>query len=190
MPPDDLVLLGAADPPVADEPWLGFVVEVVPLPVLGEDAAAAGCALDCDVLAFGALWQPASAKRTAEAKINFFIICSPISIGGWRSICSSPTLYPMSSPLGQVSSSKALPHRLTRVLGSHEGRSIKAPQARPSCLSDSGHAGMEAQRVAAAPVRVARGAETTGPRHDMSDYGRHKGIRRNPPRRSRRNSPT
>ena len=83
MPPeDDLVLLDAAAPPVADELLLGVVVVAAPLPVLGADAEAAGCALDCDVLGFGALWQPASAKRTAEAKINFFIICSPISVGG------------------------------------------------------------------------------------------------------------
>ncbi len=97
LPEDDVVPAGAA------ELLLGLAVVPVLLVVLGEDAAGAAGAADCDVLGFGALWQPANAKRTAEAKINFFIICSPISIGGWRSVRSSATVYPMSSPLSQTS---------------------------------------------------------------------------------------
>lgn len=75
LPEDDVVPAGAA------ELLLGLAVVPMLLVVLGEDAAGAAGAADCDVLGFGALWQPANAKRTAEAKINFFIICSPISIG-------------------------------------------------------------------------------------------------------------
>ncbi len=100
MPPeDDAVPVGAV------ELLLGLAVVPVPLAVPDEDAAGA---VGCDVLGFGALWQPANAKRTAEAKINFFIICSPISIGGWRSVRSSATVYPMSSPLSQTSSRSRL----------------------------------------------------------------------------------
>ena len=181
MPPeDDLVLLDVAVPPVADEPVLGLAV-VAALPALGEDAAAAGCALDCEVLGFGALWQPASAKRTAEAKINFFIICSPISVG-----VKEPTLQPpiISNVEPAWPNSFMSPHaRLTRVLRR------TASGGRRSGVSGNGRADKGAQRAAAAPARAHRDGERSGPRHDTRDCGRRKGTQRNPPRRSHTSSP-
>ncbi|MDA8190778.1 hypothetical protein [Acidiferrobacter thiooxydans] len=64
--------VGAADPPVVEELLLGLVV--VPAPVLDDELA--GLAVVDEALLLAALWQPASAKRTADARINFFIMIS------------------------------------------------------------------------------------------------------------------
>ena len=78
MPLDEeVVAAGAADPLVFDELVLGLVV-VAP-PVLEDELA--GLAVVDDVLVLAALWQPASAKRTADARINFFIMISG-TLGG------------------------------------------------------------------------------------------------------------
>ncbi len=69
MLPDEGVV---ADPLVADELVLGLAV--VAVLVLGDDdELVAGCAVVDAALLLAALWQPASAKRTADARINFFI---------------------------------------------------------------------------------------------------------------------
>ncbi|MHB1607824.1 MAG: hypothetical protein ACYCXX_04145 [Acidiferrobacter thiooxydans] len=61
-----------ADPPVLEALLLGLVV--VAAPVLDDELA--GLAVVDEALVLGALWQPASAKRTADARINFFIMIS------------------------------------------------------------------------------------------------------------------
>ena len=78
MPLDEeVVAAGAADPLVFDELVLGLVVVA---PQVLEDELA-GLAVVDDVLVLAALWQPASAKRTADARINFFIMISG-TLGG------------------------------------------------------------------------------------------------------------
>ena len=67
---EEVVAAGAAEPLVFDELVLG----VVAAPVLDDELA--GLAVVDEVLVLAALWQPASAKRTAEARINFFIMIS------------------------------------------------------------------------------------------------------------------
>ncbi len=67
---EEVPAAGAADPLVFDELVLGLVVA----PVLEDELA--GLAVVDDVLVLAALWQPASAKRTADARINFFIMIS------------------------------------------------------------------------------------------------------------------
>ena len=64
--------VGAADPLVVEELLLGLAV--VPAPVLDDELA--GLAVVDEALLLAALWQPASAKRTADARINFFIMIS------------------------------------------------------------------------------------------------------------------
>ena len=65
---EEVVAAGAAEPLVFDE--LGLVAA----PVLDDELA--GLAVVDEALVLAALWQPASAKRTAEARINFFIMIS------------------------------------------------------------------------------------------------------------------
>ena len=76
MPLDEELLaagaVGAADPLVVEELLLGLAV--VPAPVLDDELA--GLAVVDEALLLAALWQPASAKRTADARINFFIMIS------------------------------------------------------------------------------------------------------------------
>jgi hypothetical protein len=67
---EEVVAAGAAEPLVFDELVLGLVAA----PVLDDELA--GLAVVDEVLVLAALWQPASAKRTAEARINFFIMIS------------------------------------------------------------------------------------------------------------------
>ena len=67
---EEVVAAGAAEPLVFDELVLGLVAA----PVLDDELA--GWAVVDEVLVLAALWQPASAKRTAEARINFFIMIS------------------------------------------------------------------------------------------------------------------
>ena len=71
---EEVVAAGAADPLVFDELVLVLVLGLVAAPVLDDELA--GWAVVDEVLVLAALWQPASAKRTAEARINFFIIVS------------------------------------------------------------------------------------------------------------------
>ena len=59
-----------ADPPVLEALLLGLVAA----PVLDDELA--GLAVVDEALVLAALWQPASAKRTADARINFFIMIS------------------------------------------------------------------------------------------------------------------
>ncbi len=67
---EEVVAAGAAEPLVFDELVLGLVAA----PVLDDELA--GLAVVDEALVLAALWQPASAKRTAEARINFFIMIS------------------------------------------------------------------------------------------------------------------
>ncbi len=75
--PLDLVV--AADPVLGVFVLLGAAVVVAALPM---EEAVLGCAALADELDWGALWQPASAKRTTEASTSFFIIISRKSVGG------------------------------------------------------------------------------------------------------------
>jgi hypothetical protein len=69
---EEVVAAGAAEPLVFDE--LVLVLGLVAAPVLDDELA--GLAVVDEALVLAALWQPASAKRTAEARINFFIMIS------------------------------------------------------------------------------------------------------------------
>ena len=69
---EEVPAAGAADPLVFDE--LVLVLGLVAAPVLDDELA--GLAVVDEALVLAALWQPASAKRTAEARINFFIMIS------------------------------------------------------------------------------------------------------------------
>ncbi len=68
--PLDLVV--AADPVLGVVVLLGAAVVVPAFPM----EVVLGCAVLADELDWGALWQPASAKRTTEASTSFFIIIS------------------------------------------------------------------------------------------------------------------
>ncbi len=181
---DELPEAGAADDPLgADEPVLGLAVAALPVP--DEDGE--------DVPWFEDLWQPANAKRTAEARINFFIMISD-TLGVRGAHAPAPNYIQCRGHPAQVIFYDAPTTPIDAVFGP---RIRGQPHALPSLfprsrrpLTGSGHADRGAPTGAAARAPRAPGDEKSVLFPDTMPRRRRTRTPGNPPRRWRRNNPT